>query len=237
LIFPGQRLGDFFFIFARQNEIMIELKLADPTPHELSEYRVLIKELKDKFPDAYVSMDRGSGDYALTTTSIWIDDERKTDWHSAIYPSVPNRGTAQIKADILALTFAMRELGFDIKFLDSDPIIREKVSITRGRLDSCVSLRQLVELLEDANHEKLDEVKVMIENKRKNGGRPSKKSVIDFIFSGVKEEKRAQPLRTGPEWARVKMEWRDKFSTSKYAKIYKSLDEFCTFASEAECKP
>jgi len=117
---------------------MIELKLADPTPHELSEYRVLIKELKDKFPDAYVSMDRGSGDYALTTTSIWIDDERKTDWHSAIYPSVPNRGTAQIKADILALTFAMRELGFDIKFLDSDPIVREKVSITRGKLDSCV---------------------------------------------------------------------------------------------------
>lgn len=215
---------------------MIELMIADPTPHELGEYRELIKELKSKFPDAYVSIDRGHGDYALATVSIWIDDERKTDWHSAIYPSVPNRGTAQIKADLLALTFAMRELGFDIRFLDSDPPVREKVVITRGRLDSCVSLRQLVELLEDANHEKLTEVKVMIENKRKNGGRPSKKSVIDFIFSGVKEEKKAQPVRTGAEWAQVKMQWRDKFATSKYAKMYKSLDEFCTFATEEECK-
>jgi hypothetical protein len=215
---------------------MIELKLADPTPHELSEYRILISELKDRFPDAHVIVDRGYADYAISITSIWIDDDKRTDSHSAIYPSVPNRGTAQIKADILSLTFAMRELGFDIKFLDSDPIIREKVSITRGRLDGCVSLRQLVELLEEANHEKLDEVKVMIENKRKNSGRPSKKSVIDFIFSGAKEEKRAQPLRTGPEWARVKMEWRDKFSSSKYAKMYKSLDEFCTFATEEECK-
>jgi hypothetical protein len=181
-------------------------------------------------------VERGLGDYAISTTSIWIDDKKRTDSHSAIYPSVPNRGTAQIKADILSLTFAMRELGFDIKFLDSDPIVREKVTITRGKLDSCVSLRQLVELLEDANHEKLDEVKVMIENKRKNGGRPSKKSVIDFIFSGAREEKRALPVRTGPEWARVKMEWRDKFPSSKYAKIYKSLDEFCTFATEEECK-
>ena len=215
---------------------MIELKLADPTPHELNEYRVLISELKDKFPDACVMVYRGEGEYAICSTSIWIDDDRKTDIHSAIYPSVPNRGTAQIKADLLALTFAMRELGFDIKFLDSDPPAREKVVITRGRLDSCVSLRQLVELLEDANHEKLQEVKVMIENKRKNGGRPSKKSVIDFIFSGAKEEKRAQPVRTGAEWARVKMEWRDKFAGSKYAKMYKSLDEFCTFATEEECK-
>ena len=215
---------------------MIELKLADPTPHELNEYRVLISELKDKFPDACVMVYRGEGEYAICSTSIWIDDDRKTDIHSAIYPSVPNRGTAQIKADLLALTFAMRELGFDIKFLDSDPPVREKVSITRGRLDACVSLRQLVELLEDANHEKLQEVKVMIENKRKNGGRPSKKSVIDFIFSGAKEEKRAQPVRTGAEWARVKMEWRDKFAGSKYAKMYKSLDEFCTFATEEECK-
>ena len=215
---------------------MIELKLADPTPHELTEYRSLISELKSKLPDAWVMVDRGTSDYAMCTASIWIEDDRKTDWHSAIYPSVPNRGTAQIKADILALTFAMRELGFDIKFLDSDPPVREKVSITRGRLDGCVSLRQLVELLEDANHEKLQDVKVMIENKRKDGGRPSKKSVIDFIFSGAKEEKRAQPVRTGPEWARVKMEWRDKFATSKYAKMYKSLDEFCTFASEEECK-
>jgi len=215
---------------------MIELKIADPTPHELNEYRILIKELKDKFPDASVLVDRGYSDYAISITSIWIDDDKRTDSHSAIYPSVPNRGTAQIKADILSLTFAMRELGFDIKFLDSEPVVREKVSITRGRLDSCVSLRQLVELLEDANHEKLSEVKILIENKRKNGGRPSKKSVIDLIFSGVREERRAQPVRTGPEWAQVKMEWRDKFSESKYAKMYKSLDEFCTFASDAECK-
>jgi hypothetical protein len=215
---------------------MIELKLADPTPHELGEYRVLINQLMYNFPSASIMVERGLGDYAISTTSIWIDDNKRTDSHSAIYPSVPNRGTAQIKADILSLTFAMRELGFDIKFLDSDPIVREKVTITRGKLDSCVSLRQLVELLEDANHEKLDEVKVMIENKRKNGGRPSKKSVIDFIFSGAREEKRALPVRTGPEWARVKMEWRDKFPSSKYAKIYKSLDEFCTFATEEECK-
>jgi hypothetical protein len=215
---------------------MIELKIADPTPHELSEYRILISELKEKFPDASVLVDRGYADYAISITSIWIDNDKRTDSHSAIYPSVPNRGTAQIKADILSLTFAMRELGFDIKFLDSDPVIREKVSITRGKLDSCISLRQMVELLEEANHEKLDEVKILIENKRKEGGRPSKKSVIDFIFSGAKEEKRAQPVRTGPEWARVKMEWRDKFPTSKYVKMYKSLDEFCTFASDAECK-
>jgi hypothetical protein len=234
--FPWAAAWGFLFIFAGQNEIMIELKLADPTPHELSEYRILISELKNKFPDAHVIVDRGYADYAISITSIWIDDDKRTDSHSAIYPSVPNRGTAQIKADILALTFAMRELGFDIKFLDNDPVVREKVTITRGRLDSCVSLRQLVELLEDANHEKLDEVKVMIENKRKSGGRPSKKSVIDFIFSGAKEEKRAQPVRTGPEWARVKMEWRDRFPSSKYAKIYKSLDEFCTFATEEECK-
>ena len=215
---------------------MIELMIADPTPHELGEYRELIKELKDKFPTAIVMVDRGNGDYAISNTIIYIDSEKRTDTHSAIYPSVPNRGTAQIKADILSLTFAMRELCFDIKFLDSDPPVREKVVITRGRLDGCVSLRQLVELLEDANHEKLTEVKSMIENKRKEGGRPSKKSVIDFIFSGAKEEKRAQPVRTGPEWARVKMEWREKFPSSKYAKMYKSLDEFCTFATEEECK-
>ena len=215
---------------------MIELKLADPTPHELVEYRVLINQLMYNFPSASIMVERGLGDYAISTTSIWIDDNKRTDSHSAIYPSVPNRGTAQIKADILSLTFAMRELGFDIKFLDSDPVVREKVTITRGKLDSCVSLRQMVELLEEANHEKLQEVKVMIESKRKNGGRPSKKSVIEFIFSGAKEERRAQPVRTGPEWARVKMEWRDRFPSSKYAKIYKSLDEFCTFATEEECK-
>jgi hypothetical protein len=215
---------------------MIELMIADPTPHELGEYRELIKELKDKFPTAIVMVTRGDGDYAISTTIIYIDSEKRTDTHSAIYPSVPNRGTAQIKADILSLTFAMRELGFDIKFLDEDRPVREKVVITRGRLDSCVSLRQLVELLEEANHEKVTEVKVMIENKRKNGGRPSKKSVIDFIFSGPKEERKQQPVRTGAEWARVKMEWRDKFATSKYAKMYKSLDEFCTFATEEECK-
>lgn len=215
---------------------MIELMIADPTPHELGEYRELIKELKEKFPTAIVMVDRGKGDYAISNTIIYIDSEKRTDTHSAIYPSVPNRGTAQIKADILSLTFAMRELGFDIKFLDSDQPVREKVTITRGKLDGCVSLRQLVELLEDANHEKLTEVKVLIENKRKEGGRPSKKSVIDFIFSGVKEERRAQPVRTGPEWARVKMEWREKFPSSKYSKIYKSLDEFCTFATEEECK-
>lgn len=210
--------------------------MADPTPHELGEYRVLIKELKDKFPNAVVMVTRGEGDYAISTTIIYIDSEKRTDTHSAIYPSVPNRGTAQIKADLLSLTFAMRELGFDIKFLDEDRPVREKVVITRGRLDSCVSLRQLVELLEEANHEKLTEVKVMIENKRKNGGRPSKKSVIDFIFSGAREERRVQPVRTGAEWAQVKMEWRDKFANSKYAKMYKSLDEFCTFAPDAECK-
>ena len=215
---------------------MIELMIADPTPHELGEYRELIKELKDKFPTAIVMVTRGDGDYAISTTIIYIDSEKRTDTHSAIYPSVPNRGTAQIKADILSLTFAMRELGFDIKFLDEDRPVREKVVITRGRLDSCVSLRQLVELLEEANHEKVTEVKVMIENKRKNGGRPSKKSVIDFIFSGPREERKQQPVRTGAEWARVKMEWRDKFATSKYAKMYKSLDEFCTFATEEECK-
>ena len=106
---------------------MIELMIADPTPHELGEYRELIKELKSKFPDAYVLVERGIGDYAISNTSIYIHDEKRTDWHSAIYPSVPNRGTAQIKADILALTFAMRELGFDIKFLDNDPPVREKV--------------------------------------------------------------------------------------------------------------
>jgi hypothetical protein len=215
---------------------MIELMIADPTPHELGEYRELIKELKDKFPTAIVMVTRGDGDYAISTTIIYIDSEKRTDTHSAIYPSVPNRGTAQIKADILSLTFAMRELGFDIKFLDEDRPVREKVVITRGRLDSCVSLRQLVELLEEANHEKVTEVKVMIENKRKNGGRPSKKSVIDFIFSGPKEERKQQPVRTGAEWAQVKMEWRDKFHASKYVKMYKSLDEFCTFASDAECK-
>jgi hypothetical protein len=234
--FPWAAAWGFLFIFAGQNEIMIELKLADPTPHELVEYRVLINQLMYNFPSASIMVERGLGDYAISTTSIWIDDNKRTDSHSAIYPSVPNRGTAQIKADILSLTFAMRELGFDIKFLDSDPVVREKVTITRGKLDSCVSLRQMVELLEEANHEKLQEVKVMIESKRKNGGRPSKKSVIEFIFSGAKEERRAQPVRTGPEWARVKMEWRDRFPSSKYAKIYKSLDEFCTFATEEECK-
>lgn len=215
---------------------MIELMIADPTPHELGEYRELISELISKFPQARIMVDRGYGDYAISTTSILIQDDIKTGTHSAIYPSFPNRAAAQIKADILSLTFAMRELGFDIKFLDSDPVVREKVIITRGRLDGCVSLRQLVELLEEANHEKVEQVKILIENKRKNGGRPSKKSVIDFIFSGAKEEKRAQPVRTGSEWARVKMQWRDIFVTSKYAKMYKSLDEFCTFATEEECK-
>ena len=94
---------------------MIELKLADPTPHELAEYRVLINQLNDKFPDAEILVERGDGDYAISNTAIFINDDKRTNYHSAIYPSVPNRGTAQIKADILALTFAMRELGFDIK--------------------------------------------------------------------------------------------------------------------------
>ena len=73
---------------------MIELKLADPTPHELGEYRLLISELKDKFPEAHLMVDRGDGDYAISGTSIWIDDDKHTAIHFAIYPSVPNRGTA-----------------------------------------------------------------------------------------------------------------------------------------------
>jgi hypothetical protein len=83
-------------------------------------------------------------------------------------------------------------------------------------------------------------VKIFIEDKRKAGGRPSKKSVVDLVFerSSVTNTTsnllQATPKRTGMEWANVKSRWRDRFSESKYAKIYKSLDEFCTFALDSE---
>ena len=214
----------------------ISIKLADPTPHELAEYRKL-EDLLYSSGNYQIHIIRSFGEYAMSEIIVSNNDTKhKTRKHTAIYPSVPNRGTAQMKADILALTFAMRELGFNVSFLGSDPVERERVTITRGRLESCNSLKELVNLLEDAGHEKLDEVKVLIENKRKQGGRPSKKAIVEMLFTHARSEKQAQPVRTGLEWAQVKNVWRDRFHTSKYAKMYKSLDEFCTFASEEECK-
>lgn len=213
---------------------MIEVKMADPIPHELTEYNRLISALKSKYPAAAVHVERGAGDYALSGTTIWDDDLPKGSTHWAIYPSVPNRGIAQIKSDIISLVFAMRQIGFDIKFLDSDLPVRESVLVTKGKLESCVSLNQIVRLLEDANHEKLTEVKSFIEGKRRQGGRPSKRAVIEMIFLQGKSVDVLKPVRTGAEWARVKSMWKDKFIESKYSKMYKSLDEFCTFAPKEQ---
>ena len=178
-------------------QMEISIKLADPTPHELSEYRKL-EDILYASGDYAIDITRSYAEYPMSVVRI-LDKENNpiTRPHTAIYPSVPNRGTAQLKSDILALTFAMRELGFEISFLGSDPVERERVTITRGKLESCNSLKELVALLEDANHERLDEVKVLIENKRKQGGRPSKKAIVQMLFTGSVSEKRAQPIRTG----------------------------------------
>jgi hypothetical protein len=214
---------------------MIRIKIADPLFPELSEYNRLLSEFKGLFPHVSVTVTRRSSDYAMSTACFTDSSTGRIESFFSIYPHSPNAAVGQVKADIMSVVQGIRSFGVPVEYIDSVQEPRESLHITRARLSGCVSIKQMVSMLEDANHERLPEVLSFIESKRASGGRPSKRSVVDLIFSGAKEEKRAQPMRTGLEWAQVKSRWKDRFHDSKFAKTYKSLDEFCTFATDQEC--
>lgn len=208
----------------------MEIKIANPIPHELEEFRRMVDHVKGM---GYgVEVKRTPMGYGIS--EVIVEGDSRVVSNSAIYPAVPNLGIAQIKADIIALTFCMRDLGMEIVFMDHDLPKRESMTITRSKLESCVSIRQMLDLLEDACHDMLPAVFTLMENKRLSGGRPSKRMIIDLIFSNAPTSEARKPIRSGIEWANVKSQWRDSFAASKYANSYKSLDEFCTFASDAE---
>ena len=213
----------------------MKINIANPTPHELYEYNRLLDFVYDLDQFESLEVTRGGNGYCSTLTRLTLKTGAEVHGH-AIYPHSGSVGICQIKSDILALTRCLEKIGEEVSFIEAQ---EEKVQsvVTKTRLSGCNTLKQIVELLEDANHESLERVKVFIEEKRKNGGRPSKKSVVDLVFErkGTSEPvKAAQPRRTGMEWANVKAAWRDKFAESRYAKVYKSLDEFCTFALDSE---
>jgi hypothetical protein len=214
---------------------MIKINIANPEFPELSEYNRIMGYLKGQYPELSVSVVRSGDNYAMSKVSV----SRVRETHVlaegfAIYPHSPNAAIGQLKADIIAITRCMKELGIEFEYIDFHVSRPEQVHVTRSKMNSCVSVRQLVSVLEDANHEKLPEVLAFVESKRAKGGRPSKKSIIDMVFSSQEVDKRSSPLRTGIEWANVKRLWTDKFQSSKFVKQYKSLDEFCTFATEEE---
>lgn len=200
------------------------INIVNPESIELSEFRRLY-EFATEIGE--VEIERNCNGYASTTCVIKTND--KTVKEYAIYPTVPNAGMAQIKSDILALTFCLRKLGHEITFLD-EGVERKEHKISKSRLNSCNTVKEQVELLESINHPALVKVKAFIEAKRAAGGRPSKIQITDVVFEDEPVEVERKPLRTGSEWMRVKALWKDKFHLSKFTKMYKSLDEFCTFA-------
>jgi hypothetical protein len=208
----------------------MKINIADPTPHELREWVSIVKHVESLGYSVLVV--RGANAYGMSTVKLVGDDGVAT--ASAIYPAVPNLGIAQIKADIIAITMCMKDLGMYFCFINADLPKQESLNITRSKLNSCVSVKQVIDLLMETNHERLAVVLDAVEKKRLSGGRPSKKQIIDLVFQGEKKEVNRKPMRSGIEWAGVKNEWRDRFATSKYANAYKSLDEFCTFASDQE---
>lgn len=206
----------------------MELHLNIPSPfyHEFEQYQKLLEFLREQ--DIELNISRKSEGYAIS--KCILDSGTVVERH-AIYPNTPNAAIGQIKADIMAITMCLREFGYKVTFEDFEKEQPEK--ITKSKLNSCHTIKEVVNLLESVNHPDLKKVKGFIEEKRVSGGRPSRKQIIDLIYT-EKDEIR-KPQRSGVKWAEVKALWRDKFSSSKYAKMYKSLDEFCTFAPDSEC--
>jgi hypothetical protein len=216
----------------------MRVNIANPTPHELSEYNRLLDYVYDL--DAFESLEvtRGGSGFCSTMTTLNLNTGASVKAH-AIYPHSGSVGLCQIKCDILALVRCLEKIGIEITFIEPQEERTPSV-VTKTKLSGCNTLKQIVEVLEEANHPALEKVKVFIEDKRKSGGRPSKKSVVDLVFerspvtNNTTNLPQATPKRTGMEWANVKSMWKDRFAESKYAKIYKSLDEFCTFALDSE---
>lgn len=209
----------------------MEINIANPIPHELEEFRRMVAFVESEGYKVHV--ERTPTGYGMSRVSI-LKGTGVVVTNTGIYPAVPNLGIAQIKADIIALAFCMRDSGMQLVFLDHDLPKREKLSITKSKLESCVSIRQMVDMLEEVSHEMLPQVLNLIEGKRVSGGRPSKRMIIELIFGSADFKEVRKPVRSGIEWSNVKFMWKDTFAASKYAKVYKSLDEFCTFASDAE---
>lgn len=218
--------------------IAMRINIANPTPYELSEYNRLLDYVYDL--DCFESLEvtRGGNGFCSTMTTLNLNTGASVKAH-AIYPHSGSVGLCQIKCDILALSRCLEKIGIEVEFIEAQ---EERIPsvVTKTRLSGCSTLKQIVEVLEEANHPSLERVKVFIEDKRKSGGRPSKKSVVDLVFERVSVTNnntnllQATPRRTGMDWANVKTRWKDRFAESKYAKIYKSLDEFCTFALDSE---
>lgn len=218
--------------------IAMRINIANPTPYELSEYNRLLDYVYDL--DCFESLEvtRGGNGFCSTMTTLNLNTGASVKAH-AIYPHSGSVGLCQIKCDILALSRCLEKIGIEVEFIEAQ---EERIPsvVTKTRLSGCSTLKQIVEVLEEANHPSLERVKVFIEDKRKSGGRPSKKSVVDLVFErgSVTNNNtnllQATPRRTGMDWANVKTRWKDRFAESKYAKIYKSLDEFCTFALDSE---
>ena len=218
--------------------IAMRINIANPTPYELSEYNRLLDYVYDL--DCFESLEvtRGGNGFCSTMTTLNLNTGASVKAH-AIYPHSGSVGLCQIKCDILALSRCLEKIGIEVEFIEAQ---EERIPsvVTKTRLSGCSTLKQIVEVLEEANHPSLERVKVFIEDKRKSGGRPSKKSVVDLVFErgSVTNNNtnllQATPKRTGMDWANVKTRWKDRFAESKYAKIYKSLDEFCTFALDSE---
>lgn len=218
--------------------IAMRINIANPTPYELSEYNRLLDYVYDL--DCFESLEvtRGGNGFCSTMTTLNLNTGASVKAH-AIYPHSGSVGLCQIKCDILALSRCLEKIGIEVEFIEAQEERTPSV-VTKTRLSGCSTLKQIVEVLEEANHPSLERVKVFIEDKRKSGGRPSKKSVVDLVFErgSVTNNNtnllQATPKRTGMDWANVKTRWKDRFAESKYAKIYKSLDEFCTFALDSE---
>ena len=218
--------------------IAMRINIANPTPYELSEYNRLLDYVYDL--DCFESLEvtRGGNGFCSTMTTLNLNTGASVKAH-AIYPHSGSVGLCQIKCDILALSRCLEKIGIEVEFIEAQ---EERIPsvVTKTRLSGCSTLKQIVEVLEEANHPSLERVKVFIEDKRKSGGRPSKRSVVDLVFergsvaNNNTNSLQATPKRTGMDWANVKTRWKDRFAESKYAKIYKSLDEFCTFALDSE---
>jgi hypothetical protein len=130
----------------------------------------------------------------------------------------------------------------------------EPFKISYEDIASQDSNRKAYRVLNKKRYPSVSKIKDIVENikstkvyKSKNYHRSTPTVIADIIFfperiqalfEPDKEEyvEKRKPVRSGMAWLKVKNEWKTKFATSEFAKTYKSLDEFATFASNEECQ-
>lgn len=130
----------------------------------------------------------------------------------------------------------------------------EPFKITYEDIAGQPSNRKAFRVLNKKGYPSVEKIKAVVDilrktkiYKSKNYNRATPTVIADLLFFPERvaavfepekkpEPEKRKPVRTGMAWLKVKNEWRDKFQNSEFATVYKSLDDFATFASTEECQ-